>query len=137
MKANPRPSQQDAAPTRRRRILPAAIHEFSEHGLAGARTDAIAHSAGVNKALLYYYFKSKKSLYTAAIEEVGSKVVESAIAALDSGGSPGESLLRSVLNHFDRILTQHEFQSLMQQEMVRFRRGESESIALLVIAVRL
>jgi TetR/AcrR family transcriptional regulator len=124
----------DAA-RKRSKILRAAIHEFSERGLAGARTDSIANSAGVNKALLYYYFKSKHSLYTAAIEEVGSKVMESAMAALDSGGSPGESLLRSVLDHFDRLLTQHEFQSLMQQEMVRFRRGESKTIALLVESV--
>jgi TetR/AcrR family transcriptional regulator len=36
------------------------------------------------------------------------------------------------LNHFDRILTQGEFQSLMQQEMVRFQLGESESIPLFV-----
>ena len=132
MKANLPQRGSDDAARKRSKILRAAIHEFSERGLAGARTDSIAHSAGVNKALLYYYFKSKNSLYTAAIEEVGSKVMESAMAALDSGGSPGESLLRSVLNHFDRLLTQHEFQNLMQQEMVRFRRGESETIALLV-----
>ena len=53
--------------------------------------------------------------------------MESALAALDPGHSAGERLLRAALNHFDRILTQHEFQSLMQQEMVRFRRGESET----------
>ena len=44
----------------RKAILRAAIREFSTHGLAGARTDAIAESAKVNKALLYYYFKSKQ-----------------------------------------------------------------------------
>ena len=43
-------------------ILMAAINEFAEHGIAGARTDAIARSARVNKALLYYYFKDKDAL---------------------------------------------------------------------------
>ncbi len=38
-------------------ILRAAAQEFAEHGIAGARTDAIAREARVNKALLYYYFK--------------------------------------------------------------------------------
>jgi hypothetical protein len=38
--------------------------------------------------------------------------------------SPGERLLRAALNHFDRILTQREFQSLMQQEMMRLHKGE-------------
>jgi TetR/AcrR family transcriptional regulator len=108
-----------------KRILRAAIQEFSAHGLSGARTDAIAESAGANKALLYYYFKSKKGLYEAALEEVSGRVVGDALAALDPQYSAGERLLRTALNHFDRILTQHEFQSLMQQEMVRFRRDES------------
>jgi AcrR family transcriptional regulator len=78
--------------------------------------------------LLYYYFKSKKGLYEAALEEVSGTVVENALAALDQKYSPGERLLRTALNHFDRILTQHEFQSLMQQEMVRFRRSEGGSM---------
>src|SRR5271154_329639 len=100
----------------RKTILRAAIREFSAHGLAGARTDAIAESAKVNKALLYYYFKSKSGLYAAAFEEIASAVVERTLAALSSRHSPGERLLRAALNHFDRILTQHEFQSLLQQE---------------------
>ena len=116
----------------RKAILRAAIREFSAHGLAGARTDAIAESAKVNKALLYYYFKSKSGLYAAAIEEVSGTVVERALAALDPGRSAGDRLLRTALNHFDRILTQRDFQSLMQQEMVRVRRGESDAMPVLV-----
>jgi TetR/AcrR family transcriptional regulator len=115
----------------RKTILRAAIREFSVHGLAGARTDAIAESAKVNKALLYYYFKSKSGLYAAALEEVSAAVVERALAVLDPARSAGDRLLRTALNHFDRILTQRDFQSLMQQEMVRLRRGQSESVPLL------
>jgi TetR/AcrR family transcriptional regulator len=100
--------------------------------LAGARTDAIAESAKVNKALLYYYFKSKSGLYAAAIEEVSSAVAERAFAALDPKHSGGERVLRTALSHFDRILTQRDFQSLMQQEMVRMRRGESEALPTMV-----
>src|SRR5271170_1082046 len=133
MPANPsRPTHRDRADHARKAILRAAIREFSAHGLAGVRTDAIAESAKVNKGLLYYYFKSKSGLYEAALEEVSGIVVEHTLAALDPGHSAGERLLRAALNHFDRILTQHEFQSLMQQEMVRFRRGEGGSVPLLV-----
>ena len=46
-------------------ILAAAEQIFAKAGLDGARTDAIAAAAGVNKALLYYYFKSKDGLYEA------------------------------------------------------------------------
>ena len=116
----------------RKAILRAAIREFSAHGLAGARTDAIAESAKVNKALLYYYFKSKTALYAAAIEEVSAAVAERAFAALDPKHSAGDRLLRTALSHFDRILTQRDFQSLMQQEMVRMRRGESDAMPALV-----
>src|SRR5882724_11023294 len=51
-------------------ILDAASEEFAHEGLAGARTDAIARSAGVNKALLYYYFRDKESLYRAVLDQV-------------------------------------------------------------------
>src|SRR6202050_2939510 len=125
-------SNMNRADRTRKTILRAAIREFSAHGLAGARTDAIAESAKVNKALLYYYYKSKSGLYAAAIEEVSSAVAERAFAALDPKHSAGERVLRTALSHFDRILTQRDFQSLMQQEMVRRRRGESEALPTMV-----
>jgi TetR/AcrR family transcriptional regulator len=129
---NGKASNMNRADRTRKTILRAAIREFSAHGLAGARTDAIAESAKVNKALLYYYFKSKSGLYAAAIEEVSSAVAERAFAALDPKHSAGERVLRTALSHFDRILTQRDFQSLMQQEMVRMRRGESEALPTMV-----
>lgn len=46
----------------RKRILEAARAEFSEKGFDGARVDSIAQRADVNKALIYYYFKSKDEL---------------------------------------------------------------------------
>ncbi len=128
---NSKASHLTRADRTRKTILRAAIREFSEHGLAGARTDAIAESAKVNKALLYYYFKSKNGLYAAALEEASAAVVERALSVLDPARSAGDRLLRTALNHFDRILTQRDFQSLMQQEMVRLRRGQSQSVPLL------
>jgi TetR/AcrR family transcriptional regulator len=122
----------DRADLTRKAILRAAVREFSAQGLAGARTDAIAEAAKVNKALLYYYFKSKRGLYAAAIEEVSGAVADRAFAALDPKHSAGERLLRTALSHFDRILTQRDFQSLMQQELVRMRRGESDEMPALV-----
>jgi TetR/AcrR family transcriptional regulator len=128
-------SPSDRADQTRKAILRAAIREFSTHGLSGARTESIAVSADVNKALLYYYFKSKQGLYAAAVEEVSTQVVEEALKALDPAYSAGERLLRLALNHFDRILTKHDFQSLLQQEMVRFHRDESGSAPLLFQSV--
>jgi len=124
-------SQLHHSDTSRDRILQAAIREFSEHGLAGARTGAIASAAQVNKALLYYYFRDKEGLYTAALEEVADKVAGDALAVLRLDCSAGERILRFALQHFDRILSHHGFQALMQQEMVRFRTGQSNAMSII------
>jgi len=116
----------------RARILDAALSEFSANGLAGARTDRIAQAAGVNKALLYYYFESKENLYLAALEMISAKVRDRTLAVFLREASAGERVLRAALDHFDRILTQHEFQGLMQQEMIRLHKGESGALPILV-----
>jgi TetR/AcrR family transcriptional regulator len=131
MVQTPQPVSDRAAETRAR-ILDAALQEFSAHGLAGARTEQIASIAGVNKALLYYYFDSKENLYLAAIEMISAKIRDRTMAVFLRESSPGERVLRSALEHFDRILTQHEFQGLMQQEMIRMHKGESSALPLLV-----
>ena len=61
-----------------RRILDAALKEFSHHGMEGARVDRIAREARVNKAMIYYYFSSKEKLYT----EVLKAGIEVTIASL-------------------------------------------------------
>lgn len=53
----------------RARILAAALREFSRKGLAGARVDAIARAARVNKRMLYHYFGNKEGLYRAVLRE--------------------------------------------------------------------
>src|ERR1700757_3924227 len=116
----------------RQRILDAAAREFAAHGLAGARTEAIARAAGVNKALLYYYFNSKEALYQAALEDIAARVRDTTMAMLLKEASPGERILRSALAHFDRILSQQVFQSLMQQEMIRLHKGESDVMPVIV-----
>ncbi|RLD36087.1 MAG: TetR/AcrR family transcriptional regulator [Bacteroidetes bacterium] len=45
------------------KILQAAEDEFIEQGYSGARMQAIANKAGINKALLHYYFRSKQKLF--------------------------------------------------------------------------
>jgi AcrR family transcriptional regulator len=49
-------------------ILQAALREFGTHGLAGARIDRIAKSAGVNNHALYYHFGDKQALFRLVLE---------------------------------------------------------------------
>ena len=59
----------------KQRILEAAAHEFASKGFDGARVDEIARSAGVNKALIYYYYKNKEELLTILFLETRDAVV--------------------------------------------------------------
>ena len=52
------------------RIMKAAKKEFSERGFSGARMSQIAKSAGVNKALIHYYFKDKDTLYEELLRRI-------------------------------------------------------------------
>ena len=52
----------------RQKILDAALDVFYEAGFDGARMDRIAKRAGVNQALIYYYFQSKKGLFAELID---------------------------------------------------------------------
>ena len=63
-----RPGSRGEPAKTRAAILKSALQEFAREGIAGARTDEIARRAGVNKALLYYYFRDKEGLYTAALD---------------------------------------------------------------------
>ncbi|GAA1206815.1 TetR family transcriptional regulator [Prauserella alba] len=53
----------------RQRLLTAARDEFAAHGIAGARVDAIAARAGVNKERIYGYFGSKEKLFDAVVTD--------------------------------------------------------------------
>jgi AcrR family transcriptional regulator len=53
----------------RKKILDAARREFGMHGFSGARVEAIARRARVNKGLIFYYFQSKEELFRALSEE--------------------------------------------------------------------
>ena len=128
----PTEAQAERSAETRGRILDAALSEFAANGLAGARTEQIAAAAGVNKALIYYYFESKEKLYAAELEMVSGRVRDRSMAVFLRDDSPGERVLRAALDHFDRILTQREFQSLMQQEMMRMHKGEEGELPILV-----
>jgi TetR/AcrR family transcriptional regulator len=110
----------------RREILDAAIQEFATEGAAGARTDSIAQAAGVNKALLYYYFGDKEALYKATLEAVFSGLVGHLHEILQGPLPPSEKLLSYALSHFDYIASHREYGRLVQHEMMRAQTGKSE-----------
>ena len=100
-------------------ILRAAVAEFAEHGIAGARTDAIARTARVNKALLYYYFKDKDALYEAVLDHVFSGLRDRVMPVLESEMEPREKLLEYAARYFDYIAANPRFPRVVQGEWMR------------------
>ncbi len=90
----------------RTRILEAAACEFDESGFSGARVDAIARRAGVNKAMLYYHVGNKSDLYEAVVlswmdllfAELGRRVPESGDA---------EEKLAALAGTFDALVREN------------------------------
>src|ERR1700728_1797796 len=113
-------------------ILRAAAQEFAEHGIAGARTDAIARAARVNKALLYYYFKDKETLYGAVLDNAFSGMTTNIFQVLDSDLPPREKIMAYVGAYFDFIASNQIYPKLMQREMMRAREGDSVHLNRLV-----
>jgi TetR/AcrR family transcriptional regulator len=106
-------------------ILKAAVREFAREGVAGARTDAIARSAGVNKALLYYYFKDKEALYQAVLDEVFSGVRAAILNALAQDLPPRERLRAYTSAHFDYIASNPLYPRIVHAEFLRAGRDPS------------
>lgn len=79
-----------------RRILGAAHEVFLRRGTAGARMQEIADEAGVNKALLHYYFRNKERLAQAVFEEAAVEMFGFVFQLLSSP-APLEEKVRAVV----------------------------------------
>jgi TetR/AcrR family transcriptional regulator len=87
-KTNGRRTERNPERTRAR-ILSAALKEFAANGFAGARVDAIARRAAINKRMLYHYFGDKEGLFRAVLRR---KLAERQAWAESLSGDPAESL---------------------------------------------
>src|SRR5258707_13595398 len=79
-----------------RRILDAAHAGFVRRGTAGARTQEIAREAGVNSALLHYYFRTKARLAAAVFQRAASQLLPAVIGVLGSDAALEEKVAQVV-----------------------------------------
>lgn len=85
------------------RILRAARSVFLRRGTSGARMQDIAEEAGVNQALLHYYFKSKEGLAEAVFRETAGHLVPALIQLLGSDATIEQKVERFVHLYIDTI----------------------------------
>jgi TetR/AcrR family transcriptional regulator len=79
------------------RILDAAHAVFLRRGTAGARTQEIAKEAGVNSALLHYYFRTKERLAEAVFQHAAAQLMPAVIRVLGSD-APLEEKVEQVID---------------------------------------
>ena len=102
-----KPSGQAETETRQR-ILDAADEIFVQRGIDGARMQEIADRAGVNKALLHYYFRSKSNLARAVWLRIASSFVPGILEMMASDLSLDDKIDRFV-DGYHTTLTRHPY----------------------------
>lgn len=140
----------------RRRILDAAVAEFAQVGLAGARMDRILAAADGNKARLYAYFGSKEGLFDAVMADLIDASTDS--VPFDAGNLAGwaVSLYDQNLRHpdiarliawtrlerrptgrwFDSTQHDHKLTAIAQAQAAgRLRGGDPADLLIMVIGM--
>ncbi|WP_274423344.1 TetR/AcrR family transcriptional regulator [Chelativorans sp. YIM 93263] len=97
-------------------ILAAGRAEFAERGLEGARIDAIANRASINKRMLYHYFGGKDALYCAVLAEAYREIREGERALQLDQYEPVEAVERLVRFTFRHFLECPWFIALLTNE---------------------
>ncbi len=87
--------------TTEEKILEAAKDVFMKYGLYGARMQDIADTAGINKALLHYYFRSKEKLFDAVFDGALEKYFSQMRVIGDTSFPIKERLMQYVDNMFE------------------------------------
>ena len=95
--------------TTEQKILSAARQEFCERGLDGGRMQSIADRAGVNKALLHYYFRSKEKLFEIIIREMVATIWKKIHGELNAKAQATDlrAIIRTLVSSYINAFSKH------------------------------
>jgi TetR/AcrR family transcriptional regulator len=111
-----RPTSED--PEARARIAAAAEELFAERGFDGTAIRDIARKAGVNSAMIHYYFVNKDGLYRAILEAAASRVRDLLVETTGRSGSTRARLSSFVDAYAQYILSHPNFARILYREML-------------------
>jgi AcrR family transcriptional regulator len=100
-------------------ILEAAEKLFIEKGFDGAKTTEIARLAGVNHALLHYYFRTKENLFNCVFERIAADLVGFFNIAFEGETPFFEKLKRAIELHFDCLATRIDLPMFVIREVIQ------------------
>jgi AcrR family transcriptional regulator len=112
---NKAPARRDPVKSKNR-ILRAAVAEFADKGLQGARVDEIARRAGANKRMLYHYFGNKEDLFLEALEFAYEEIRRAELDLHLADLPPVEAMQRLVSFTFNYFVEAPHFITLLNSE---------------------
>lgn len=101
------------------KILDAAQNVFIHKGMDGARMQEIANEAGINKALLHYYFRSKQKLFEAIFKKVFKQIFPDLKAFIHSERPIEEKLQVFIEKYIDLLMKNPFLPSFILKEVHR------------------
>jgi AcrR family transcriptional regulator len=102
----------------RQKILKAARKLFSEKGFHSASMADIAQEAGVNKALLFYYFSSKKNLYSEILKDLFANFSQEIENRLAGVGDVEERLCRIIRYYSNHMVVNRDIANIIMREFL-------------------
>lgn len=123
-------------PTTEEKIKEAARKVFQKKGYAGTRTRDIADEAGVNLALLNYYFRSKEKLFDLIMGETMQLFFQSMKGLINNENTTLDEKLQDLTNRYiDLLSTQPELPIFILNEIQMNPKGLSERMGLQQVVI--
>jgi AcrR family transcriptional regulator len=132
------------ATARREQLLDVALAVFARHGYHDTSMNDIADAAGVTKPVLYQHFDSKRELYQALLDQVGTRLLSGIVAAAADAKGGREQTERGFQAYFRWVAEDHDAFMLLYgggggrrddefaQAVRRVTAGAAEAIAPLI-----
>lgn len=112
---------------KKEKILEAAEKLFGEHGYDGTSTRMLAKEAGINIAMLSYYFGSKEKLFEAMVEWRVGQTREKIQLMTGQLNSPWERLDAVIDLYVEKILSNHCFHKIINREISLQKHSETNN----------
>jgi AcrR family transcriptional regulator len=105
--------------TTEQQIMEAAKAVFQAKGMAGARMQEIADQAGINKAMLHYYYRSKEILFEAVFKSAFSLLAPQLNAILNDDSSIEDKIKNFTFNYISFMMKHPYLPNFIIQELNR------------------
>lgn len=102
-------------------ILEVARKQFVKNGYAATRTEEIAQEAGLTKAMVHYYFRTKEKLFDEIVRKIFANSMVNVGKAIDGDGDIWDRIERVVETYISTLLKEPDIPFFMMYELSQKR----------------